>query len=317
MIPFHVVNKYINLFNLKRLEKKGDKWNAECPICKEGKSAGRKKRFWVLRDNTKTTLYCFNCGFNTSFESFIYTHYNHLYIPFKKDCISDNLIYEPPKEENKEIDTDIMTKFIPLKKSREGLLYFKKRKLPKSLVEKSYYTDNFIKIVSDYKLSNFKYIPKQDKRIVFPVYNNKKLKYIQGRTITNSKIRYMNVQVNDGKKIWNYDDIDWSKKVLLFEGIFDACYFDNSGAILTSSINIDKSNAVVVLDNDIHTEYTIKKKALNMANKGYKLAIMPSYIKEKDINEMIMNGWKKDDILDLINKNTYSGMSAKLKLKVM
>ena len=58
--------------NFIRLQKSGNKWNAECPICKEGRSAGRKRRFWILQDRDKTTVYCFNCGLNTSLESFIY-----------------------------------------------------------------------------------------------------------------------------------------------------------------------------------------------------------------------------------------------------
>jgi len=35
----------------------------------------------------------------------------------------------------------------------------------------------------------------------------------------------------------------------------------------------------------------------------------------KDINDMVLNGLSQDEIVDIITSNTYSGLSAKVKLK--
>jgi hypothetical protein len=42
--------------------------------------------------------------------------------------------------------------------------------------------------------------------------------------------------------------------------------------------------------------------------------MFPDFIMQKDINEMILHsGMNVDEIVDLINTNTYTGMEAKLK----
>ena len=48
---------------------------------------------------------------------------------------------------------------------------------------------------------------------------------------------------------------------------------------------------------------------------GYKIVIWPTNIKEKDINEMIMSGNSRNEILDIINSNTCSRLSATIKFK--
>ena len=47
---------------------------------------------------------------------------------------------------------------------------------------------------------------------------------------------------------------------------------------------------------------------------GYNVCIWDKNILEKDVNDMILNGMTKESVLDSINKNTYSGLMAKLKL---
>ena len=47
---------------------------------------------------------------------------------------------------------------------------------------------------------------------------------------------------------------------------------------------------------------------------NYKLVIWPDDIKEKDINELIMNDKTKTQVQNIISDNTYSGLSALTKL---
>jgi len=47
---------------------------------------------------------------------------------------------------------------------------------------------------------------------------------------------------------------------------------------------------------------------------NYKLVIWPDDIKEKDINELIMNDKTKTQVQNIIFDNTYSGLSALTKL---
>ena len=44
--------------------------------------------------------------------------------------------------------------------------------------------------------------------------------------------------------------------------------------------------------------------------------LLPKNIKEKDINEMILAGMTQDEILNTINKNTFSGPKALLEFNI-
>ena len=47
-----------------------------------------------------------------------------------------------------------------------------------------------------------------------------------------------------------------------------------------------------------------------MVDKDYMITIWPEGQKEKDINEMIINGKTKEQVQKIISDNTYSGLSA-------
>ena len=51
-----------------------------------------------------------------------------------------------------------------------------------------------------------------------------------------------------------------------------------------------------------------------MINKNFQLFVWPENMIVKDINELVINGYDKSQIMNLINNNTYGGLSAKLKI---
>ena len=44
----------------------------------------------------------------------------------------------------------------------------------------------------------------------------------------------------------------------------------------------------------------------------FNIVIWPEMIEEKDINEMVLNGFSPDDIQDIISKNTFVNLRAKM-----
>ena len=44
----------------------------------------------------------------------------------------------------------------------------------------------------------------------------------------------------------------------------------------------------------------------------FKVCVWPEMIVEKDINEMILSGYTSDELKDIIEKNTYNNLRAKL-----
>jgi len=68
-----------------------------------------------------------------------------------------------------------------------------------------------------------------------------------------------------------------------------------------------------VLDNErrnVQIVDALKKVITN----GYSVCIWPDSVKEKDINEMIISGKTTDDIVEIIDNNTYSGLQANFQL---
>jgi hypothetical protein len=76
-------------------------------------------------------------------------------------------------------------------------------------------------------------------------------------------------------------------------------------------LDYDKSKCTVIFDNEPrNTE--ILKRMNKVIEQGYPIFIWPSEITdEKDINDLILSGYKKQEIQKLIDDNTYSGLSAK------
>jgi hypothetical protein len=52
----------------------------------------------------------------------------------------------------------------------------------------------------------------------------------------------------------------------------------------------------------------------DVVEKDYNLVVWPEDMRHKDINDMIMAGLTKTEVYDILNRNTYSKLSALTKL---
>jgi len=93
----------------------------------------------------------------------------------------------------------------------------------------------------------------------------------------------------------------------------DSLFLPNCLAIAGLNFKGVKISNVIVLDNErrnVQIVDALKKVITN----GYSVCIWPDSVKEKDINEMIINGKTTDDIVEIIDNNTYSGLEANFQL---
>ena len=58
----------------------------------------------------------------------------------------------------------------------------------------------------------------------------------------------------------------------------------------------------------------INKKLSKKIDEGFSVCIWQNFLKYKDINDMILSGMSKVEILNIINVNTFQDLNAKLKL---
>ena len=91
-------------------------------------------------------------------------------------------------------------------------------------------------------------------------------------------------------------------------------FLDNCIATAQSDLRLKnrKDNIVLVPDNEPRNEQIVKQ-IEKFINNNYSVVLWPESVKEKDINEMILSGKTKSDIKNLIEQNTFKGISAKLK----
>jgi len=70
---------------------------------------------------------------------------------------------------------------------------------------------------------------------------------------------------------------------------------------------------IIVLDNERRNVQIVDALKKVIAN-GYSVCIWPDSVTEKDINEMVMNGMTTEQIVDIIDNNTYSDLQADFQL---
>jgi hypothetical protein len=196
-------------------------------------------------------------------------------------------------------------------------IYVASRKIPESLHSQLYYTDDYKSFVDTFNVD--KNIPANDVRLVIPFHDKEgNLTGFQGRTLTDSKIRYLTIKVADDSEriIYNLNRVDSTKKVYVFEGPIDSMFINNSIAVASSSLAVagdilDKSNIVLVFDNEPRNKEIVRLMEDAIDN-HFNVVIWPEMIQEKDINDMVLAGFAPDELEDILEKHTYLNLRAKM-----
>ena len=111
----------------------------------------------------------------------------------------------------------------------------------------------------------------------------------------------------------NIDNVDIDRIIYVTEGPIDSLFLDNSVAVSNADLKkvsnyFPKDKLVLVFDNEPRNEEIVK--IINKAIEDkFKVVIWPTFIKEKDINDMQLS---KINYKELIKNNTYSGLTLQL-----
>ena len=311
-------SKYIGLVSV-RLEKfkrvKADLYNCRCPICGDSQKNKTKTRGYLYQIKNNTNYKCHNCGVSLSFNNFLkqidpMLHKQYSMEKFKEGFTGKNFVVEEPKFE---FSKPKFTKKLDLPKASEVPVakeYLEKRKLNP---EKFYYAENFKKWVNQQK-HTFENINKDESRIIIPMYDvDDNLIGFQGRSIESSYNKYITIMlVDDAPKVYGLEKIDSQKPVYIVEGPFDSTFIKNAIAMCGSDIDIRSfgwSDYSWVFDNEPRNREIINR-ILKTIDRGDKVVIWPTSIKQKDINDLVIAGYDPENMLE---SNTYSGLEAKVK----
>ena len=313
----HIDSKFVGLVS-PRLEKfkrvKANLYNFRCPICGDSKKNKSKTRGYIYGVKENTNFKCHNCGASMSLNNFLKqvdpaVHKQYVMEKFKGGFTGRNFVAEEPEFK---FEAPKFKRKLKLPKASEhprSSGYLTARKLDPS---KFYYAEHFKKFVNSLKptFDDTKY---DEERIIIPLYYEKNLIGLQGRSINPSPVKYITVMLDDdAPKIYGLDNIRRDAPVYVTEGPFDSTFIRNAIAMCGADADVSRwgiSNPVWIYDNEPRNR-EITNRISKTIDSGQSVVIWPESIDDKDINDMVMNGL---DVQSVIESNTYSGLEAKLK----
>ena len=320
--------KYINLCSslLERFKQKHTNlWNFRCPICGDSKKSKTKCRGFVYEKRNKYFYKCHNCNYGTSFNRFLEKispalHKNYITEQYKEDAWRK-------KDEPKSIpEFNFVPEFNHVLQGMDSISslttdhparnYLKNRLIPERYFRDLYLCKEFKKWTNTIIPNKFSSLEHDAPRLVIPFFDCKhNIIGYQGRSFNpKEQAKYITIKMEGVENlIYGEERVDIKKKIYCVEGPLDSLFLPNCLAIAGLNFKGIKLSNVIVLDNErrnVQIVDALKKVITN----GYSVCIWPDSVKEKDINEMIISGKTTDDIVEIIDNNTYSGLQANFQL---
>jgi len=321
----YIDSKYLNIIGpqLLKFKKKGDfLWNFRCPYCGDSQKSRSKARGFVYRKKNDLFYKCHNCGIGTTLGKLIEyidskVHKDYIMERYRKGVETNN-----PKPEFK-FDVPIFRKKGILKslKSISDLStdhparkIVEKRLIPLESFSDLYLCESFYKFTNSLVPNKFPSLDGDHPRLLIPFRNEKgEIFAYQGRAFGKEQPKYITIKLdNDATKIFGLDRIDNSKQVYAVEGPLDSLFLDNCVAVGGADLAKLKNDVIIIFDNEPRNREICKQ--MDSCIRFYKkIVIWPDSMKHKDINDMIMAGYTKKQIQEIINDNTFSGAAAQLR----
>jgi len=307
--------------------KKDDLYNFRCPICGDSQKNKTKARGFVFRKKNDYFYMCHNCGISTTFYNFLKQVDPNLLKEYQleryKNGETGNNNYPKPEFEEFKTEKPVFKKSLELPtieslpEAHFAKNYVQQRRIPETVWSELYYAEDFATFIQDLGIEK-EGLHKEDKRLVIPFYNQEKeLVAVQGRSLGESKLRYITLKLHDdNKKIYGLDKIDQEKPIYVVEGPIDSMFLENAVATADSNLEsivdtLDKSKVVLIFDNEPRNKEIVNKLEHAIDN-HFNVVIWPEFMQEKDINDMVLADFSPDEIQDIIDKNTFLNLRAKM-----
>ena len=311
----------------KFTQKKPDLYNFRCPLCGDSSKNKTKARGYVYEKKNNYFYMCHNCGASTTFYNFLEKVDPNLVKEYALERYKngeqgrDN--YTKPNFEEIKTETPKFKKSLDipsvnsLPEEHYAKVYVKSRKIPETFYSDLYFAEDFKSFVESLEIEK-EGLKEDDPRLIIPFYDeDKNLVAFQGRALGESKLRYITVKIDkDNHKVFGLDRIDKEETIYVVEGPIDSMFIENAVAtadsnLMSASRHLDKTKIVLVYDNEPRNKEIVKQmdKAIE---EHYNVVIWPEMIVEKDINDMILSGFSPDEIQDIISKNTFVNLRAKM-----
>jgi len=322
--------KYLNLISntLNLFKKKSEfLWNCRCSICGDSATNLHKARGFFFRKDQSLFYRCHNCGASMSFQTYLKNNNGLLYREYCLEKFRDGKpqkveaapIIPPkyiPKEKSQRLIDSLMPRLDSLPDDNVAVKYAVSRLIPREKFSELYFIDN----VKNLEQLSEKYRNKivgKEPRLVLPFYDwTGRLTGISARALGNESLRYLTIKIREDELlIFGTETVDIKKRVYVVEGPIDSLFLDNCIAVAGTAftkldmVNIPKENMTLILDNQPRNREVLAIYH-KMIQNGYSIVIWPSDIEGKDINQLILDGYTKSNLKELLDRNTFSGLTA-------
>lgn len=333
----HVDLSWLNKlsYNWERFSKvKNELFTCRCPICGDSTKNKKKTRFFAYVKKGKLLTYCHNCGYSKSFYMFVKEIYPHVFNEYRSETLFDSFRSSTFKDKGV-VDTLAPVIQNNALQSDSGLLYSdfiksctriteldKEHPAKRYLIDRGFtireykdlfYTEDFKHTASLVNVESTEKLQKEP-RIVIPfITPDGVVEMLQGRSLDpDNKLRYVSIKANDDvKKIFGRYGLDETSVVRCVEGPLDSLFVDN--CIATCDGNLNRSDADVLIWDIQPRNAQIIKYMDQAIESGRSLVIWPMIPDKKiDINDLIKKGVSRKQLIDMIDKHTYHGLTAKL-----
>jgi hypothetical protein len=313
----YVLGKFYAHSGEPELKRYDNVYNASCPVCREGKSWGKKKRLYYYP--TTNSFFCFNCSRSWSAFNWIQEVCNLTKEEIFSEILDNRSSFDitnqitrketSNKKKFPDLPFDSINLFDPLQIDfyqqndifKKAVNYIEHRRLNLA-VNKPH---SLYLSLTDYHHKN---------RICIPFLNTKKqIVFYQSRCLDNSNPKYLG-KINSDKTLFGIERVKQNiDTIFIFEGPIDAMFTINGVAAAGLNLTKNQINQLLefpfhkkiwVLDNPKYDE-TARQKTKELVSKGSVVFRWPNELKYKDFNEWAVNENLNSIDYNLIKNNIY------------
>ena len=317
--------KYLSLLSprLDRFKKVRDYlWNFRCPQCGDSHKSKSKARGYVYRKKTDLFFKCHNCGVGQSVGNLIkdldpFLHKQYIMERYRagetgqRKSKAPEFKFETPKFKPKKTTIDLPS-IESLPKEHYARVYCEGREIPQQFMDKIFYAEDFKNWALSVCQVDYSNLMGKEPRLVIPFFDkDNQLIGAQGRALQESKIRYVTVKVHeDAPKVFGLERWNSDQHTYLVEGPIDSLFLPNclamAGADMSDLSILDNTKTTLIFDNEPRN-FQIVRSMIKSLQDGWKIVVWPNSITCKDINDMVLTSIKDARLVEIINRNTYSG----------
>ena len=322
----YIDTKYLNIISpyLQQFKKKGDYlWNFRCPYCGDSQKSRTKARGFVFRKKNDLFFKCHNCGVGASLGNLVKTidskiHKDYIFERYKKGVETHSspqpeFKFNAPVFRKKGILKNLKS-ISDLSTDHPARRFIQKRLIPSESFSDLYLCESFFKFTNSIIPNKFPSLDGDHPRLLIPFRDEQgEVFAYQGRAFGKEQPKYITIKLDDDKdKIFGLDRVDKSKPIYVVEGPLDSLFLDNCVAVAGADFSNMEGDLIIIYDNEPRNK-EINKQIEKTINQGKSVCLWPDNMKWKDINDMIIAGYSKEQIQEIITDNTFSGAAAQLR----